>query len=75
VGRGNAKKRQPGVKLIKTNRNTIRFMAGPPRQALNAPSLCCGWITVTLSKHFGHLWGMKRAIEQIVYWFNKSFNP
>jgi len=32
-------------------------------------------ISVTLSKHLGHLLGMKRAMKQIVYWLGKASKP
>ena len=41
---------------------------------MKAPPLCGGCITVTLSKHFGHLWGMKRAIEDILGFRSKSLH-
>ncbi len=42
--------------------SSIQFRHWPFAGPLNAPPLCCGCTSVTLSKHFGHLWGMKRAI-------------
>jgi len=47
----------------------------PPAQ-VNVPQLPLYYvgISVTLSKHFGHLWEMMMAIKRIAYWLNGSFN-
>ena len=39
-----------------------------------APPLYWGWIRVTLSKHFGHLCGMKRAMNRILYGSSRAGN-
>ena len=52
----------------------MQFKHWPRAGPLKAPPLCCGWISVTLAKHFGHLWGMKIAMKQMVYWLRKACN-
>ena len=45
--------------------SSMQFKHWPFASPLNAPPWCCGCISVTLSKHFGHLWGMKRSISSL----------
>ena len=45
--------------------SSMQFRHWPRAGPLNAPPLCCGCISVTLSKHFGHLWGLETQFSLI----------
>jgi hypothetical protein len=59
----------------------MQFKHWPFAGSLKAPPLCCGCVSVTFAKHFGHRLGMKRAtiefyidlIRSSIFYFGEFF--